>query len=170
VSGRTYFDAYRRDVVASLRRPGSAKAFSLTTRTSHAAAEAALGAVTASVLIVIGERDRDFPDPKVEAGWIAKALHGEVVMVPEAGHYPQSQRPEITGGAILDFLASRLRRIATFRSSEDDHECSQRVGVSPRFGAGHHKRGPLTPTSGAEPRPQVDDVDEPSAVDGGRPP
>jgi len=41
----------------------------------------------------MGERDPDFPDPHGEAQWIAQALHGEVVMVPEAGHYPQSQQP-----------------------------------------------------------------------------
>jgi pimeloyl-ACP methyl ester carboxylesterase len=27
-------------------------------------------------------------------------------MVPEAGHYPQSQRPDITIGAVLRFLES----------------------------------------------------------------
>jgi hypothetical protein len=27
-------------------------------------------------------------------------------MVPEAGHYPQSQRPDITAGAVLCFLES----------------------------------------------------------------
>jgi pimeloyl-ACP methyl ester carboxylesterase len=99
------FDAYRNQVVASLRRPGYARAFSLTTRTSHAAAEARLAAVTAPVLVVMGEQDPDFPDPAGEAGWIKRALHAEVVMVPEAGHYPQSQRPDITTGAVLRFLA-----------------------------------------------------------------
>jgi pimeloyl-ACP methyl ester carboxylesterase len=48
----------------------------------------------------------DFPDPQAEAGWIARALRGQVVMVPEAGHYPQSQQPDITTGAILRFLES----------------------------------------------------------------
>ena len=33
-------------------------------------------------------------------------VHGEVVMVPEAGHYPQSQQPEQTAGAVVRFLAS----------------------------------------------------------------
>jgi len=44
------------------------------------------------------------PDPKVEADWIAQTLHGEVVMVPEAGHYPQSQRPDLTKDAVVRFL------------------------------------------------------------------
>ena len=100
------FGEYRDQVVASLRRPGYAKAFSRTTRTSHDPAEARLADVTAPALVVMGEQDPDFPDPRAEADWIARALRGQVVMVPEAGHYPQSQRPGITTGAVLRFLES----------------------------------------------------------------
>jgi pimeloyl-ACP methyl ester carboxylesterase len=98
------FEAYRAEVVASLRRPGYAKAFSLTTHTDHAAAQARLGEVKAPTLVVMGERDPDFPDPKAEAEWIAGVLRGKAVMVPNAGHYPQSQRPEVTTDAVLHFL------------------------------------------------------------------
>ena len=83
-----------------------AKAFSRTTRTSHDPAEARLADVTAPALVVMGEQDPDFPDPWAEADWIACALRAQVVMVPEAGHYPQSQRPDITTGAVLRFLES----------------------------------------------------------------
>jgi pimeloyl-ACP methyl ester carboxylesterase len=98
------FSAYRDQIVASLRRPGYAQAFSLTTRTSHRQAEAQLAAIKVPVLVVMGEQDPDFPDPAVEAAWIAQATHAQVVMVPAAGHYPQSQRPDITTGAVLRFL------------------------------------------------------------------
>jgi pimeloyl-ACP methyl ester carboxylesterase len=98
------FDEYRERVVASLRRPGYAKAFSLTTRTSHDPAEARLGDVTQPTLVVMGEQDPDFPNPSTEADWIGQALNAEVVMVPEAGHYPQSQRPDITADTVLGFL------------------------------------------------------------------
>jgi pimeloyl-ACP methyl ester carboxylesterase len=100
------FGEYRDQVVASLRRPGHAKAFSATTRTSHDPAEARLADVTAPVLVVMGEQDPDFPDPRAEADWIARALHAQVVMVSGAGRYPQSQRPGITTGAVLRFLES----------------------------------------------------------------
>jgi len=100
------FEEYRDKVVASLRRPGYANAFSLTTRTNHAPAEARLGDVTAPTLVVMGEKDPDFPDPKAEADWIARTLRAQVVMVPDAGHYPQSQQPDITRDAILRFLKS----------------------------------------------------------------
>ena len=100
------FGEYRDQVVASLRRPGHARAFSRTIRTSHDPAEARLADVTAPALVVMGEQDPDFPDPRAEADWIARALRAHVVMVPEAGHYPQSQRPDITAGAALRFLES----------------------------------------------------------------
>jgi pimeloyl-ACP methyl ester carboxylesterase len=100
----TDFEAYRAEVVASLRRPGYAKAFSLTTHTNHDAAEIRLGDVKTPTLVVMGEKDPDFPDPKAEADWIAQTLHGNAVMVPDAGHYPQSQRPDVTADAVLHFL------------------------------------------------------------------
>ena len=98
------FDTYRRQVIASIRRPGHAKAFSLTTRTSHDPAEARLADVSTPTMVIMGTQDPDFPEPADEATWIGHALSGEVVMVPEAGHYPQSQQPGPTSEAILRFL------------------------------------------------------------------
>jgi pimeloyl-ACP methyl ester carboxylesterase len=97
-------DTYLSPVIASIKRPGYSKAFSLTTRTSHAPVEARLAEVTAPTLVVMGEKDPDFPDPKAEADWIAATLHGTAVMVPESGHYPQSQQPELVASAIVSFL------------------------------------------------------------------
>lgn len=68
------FVEYRDRVIASLRRPGYARAFSLTTRTDHDSAEARLGDVSAPTLVVMGEQDPDFPDPRAEADWIAQTL------------------------------------------------------------------------------------------------
>jgi len=93
------------EVVASIKRPGYTRAFSLTTRTTHAPVEARLTAVTAPTLVVMGEQDPDFPEPKAEADWIASTLHGTALMVDEAGHYPQSQQPELVATAIGSFLA-----------------------------------------------------------------
>ena len=60
--------------------------------------------VSAPTLIVMGEQDPDFPDPAAEGSWLAEALHGEVVMVADAGHYPQSQRPDVVTPAVVTFL------------------------------------------------------------------
>ena len=103
-------DDYLREVVASIRRPGYTKAFSLTTRTSHAAVEARLARLSVPALVVMGDQDPDFSDPAAEAAWIATTLSGTVVMVPEAGHYPQSQQPEIVSAAVISFLAQAARR------------------------------------------------------------
>ena len=101
------FEQYRARVVASLKRPGYGKAFSLTTRqTSHAPAEARLGDVTAPAIVIMGDSDSDFKDPAGEATWIGEKLNAQVVMVADAGHYPQSQQPEITTPAVLGFLAT----------------------------------------------------------------
>ena len=101
------FEQYRARVVASLKRPGYGKAFSLTTRqTSHAPAEARLGDVTAPAIVIMGDSDPDFKDPAGEATWIGEKLNAQVVMVADAGHYPQSQQPEITTPAVLGFLAT----------------------------------------------------------------
>ena len=97
-------DTYLAEVVASIKRPGYTKAFSLTTRTTHAPVEARLTEVTAPTLVVMGEQDPDFRDPKAEADWIATTLHGTVLMVPESGHYPQSQQPELVASAIVSFV------------------------------------------------------------------
>lgn len=100
------FEEYRDRLVANLHRPGYAKAFSLTTRTDHAPVEARLGDVTQPTMIIMGELDPDWSDPALEAAWIGEKVRGEVVMVPEAGHYPQSQQPKQTGEAVVHFLAS----------------------------------------------------------------
>ncbi|MBG6225403.1 pimeloyl-ACP methyl ester carboxylesterase [Arthrobacter sp. CAN_A2] len=101
------FEEYRAAVVASLKRKPYGKAFSLTTRqTDHDPAEAKLGSVTAPTMVIMGEKDPDFKDPASEARFIGDALQAEVVMVAEAGHYPQAQQPAVTSDAVLRFLTT----------------------------------------------------------------
>lgn len=100
----TDFGDHLAAIDGSIRRPGYAAAFLATTRTSHAAAERALGEVDAPALVMMGELDPDFPDPGAEAAWIADRVGGMVVMVPDAGHYPQSQRPDVVVPALTSFL------------------------------------------------------------------
>jgi hypothetical protein len=51
----------------------------------------------------MGDKDPDFPDPATEARWIAERLKGEVLLVPDAGHYPQAEFPEIVSPAVVEF-------------------------------------------------------------------
>lgn len=100
------FEDHRTAITAALGRPGYTRSFSKTMRLSHAPAEAALSRVTTPTLVVMGELDPDFTDPLAEATWIGHALSAEIVMVPDAGHYPQAQRPDVVAPAILGFLAT----------------------------------------------------------------
>ncbi|MDJ0356706.1 alpha/beta hydrolase [Paenarthrobacter sp. PH39-S1] len=92
------------EVRASLSRPGRWRAFRRTSHSSHQPAQEALSSVTAPTLIIMGTRDRDFPDPDAEAAWISEALHGSVLMIPDAGHYPMSERAKETVPPIAAFL------------------------------------------------------------------
>src|SRR3954454_1731879 len=92
-------------IVASMRRPGHARAFSRTTRTSHAPVEARLDDVAAPVLVVMGDRDPDFTDAAAEGRWIAERLDGELLLVPGAGHYPHVEDPELVNPAVVAFIA-----------------------------------------------------------------
>lgn len=106
------FDAHRAAIAESLKRPGHVAAFRRTTRSSHAAAEAAAPGVRVPTLVVMGERDPDFADPVAEARLVGRMLDGSVVTVPGAGHYPHAEFPEITSPAVVDFLARSIRRAA----------------------------------------------------------
>jgi pimeloyl-ACP methyl ester carboxylesterase len=85
---------HRARIEASLRRPDQWRAFIAITHSSHAPVEARLGQVTAPTLVVMGERDRDFPDPAAEAALVADRTGGELLLVPDAGHYPHAEYPE----------------------------------------------------------------------------
>jgi pimeloyl-ACP methyl ester carboxylesterase len=98
-------EAHVARLAESLAKPGHWDAFVKTTRTSHRPVEARLGDVRARTLVVMGERDPDFKDTQAEAEFIADRLGGSVVMVPEAGHYPQAEDPEVVTPAVLRFLS-----------------------------------------------------------------
>jgi pimeloyl-ACP methyl ester carboxylesterase len=56
-----------------------------------------------------------WPDPEAEARFISEAPSAELVLVEDAGHYPQTEMPEQVTPAMLDFLArvraSKRRRL-----------------------------------------------------------
>jgi pimeloyl-ACP methyl ester carboxylesterase len=98
------YETHIAEVAGNLRNPGHWEAFYKTTQTSHDPAEARLGEVRAPTLVVMGEKDPDFPAPETEARWIADRLKGEVLMVPGAGHYPQAEFPEVVSPAVVEFV------------------------------------------------------------------
>jgi len=106
------FAQYRARAIAAMRRKGYASTFSKTTHTvTHEPAAAVIDAVGTPALIVMGELDPDFADTTAEAKWIQEHLrNAEVLMVPESGHYPQSQRPDVVNPAVVAFLAKAAHR------------------------------------------------------------
>jgi pimeloyl-ACP methyl ester carboxylesterase len=103
------FDSHLAELAATLRDPARRRAFSRTTHTSHAPVEQRLAQVTCRTLVVMGGEDRDFDDPTAEAKWIADQLRGTVLLVPSAGHYPQTEYPEIVNPAIVEFAGAGAR-------------------------------------------------------------
>jgi pimeloyl-ACP methyl ester carboxylesterase len=95
----------------SMRRPGYRKAFVATTRTSHEPAAQRLDQVSGKpALVVMGEKDPDFPDAAAEGRWIAERLGAELLLVPGAGHYPQTETPEVVNPAAVRFCRAVTAR------------------------------------------------------------
>lgn len=96
------FDAYKTALSDSL--DGRMQVVNAMLSASKAASEAKLGNVKARVLVVMGSRDPDFPNPAEEALRVAKQLDGSVLMVEGAGHYPHAEMPDKTAPPIVAFL------------------------------------------------------------------
>lgn len=92
---------------ASLSEPGRLRSFRrLTLQLTHSVVEPRLDDVRAPMLAFVGDLDPDFRDVAAECAWM-ESIGAEVVRVPEAGHYPHAQRPDVTVPGTLDFLAAR---------------------------------------------------------------
>ncbi len=104
------FAEHRAEMAASFRRGAHWRSFQRTARTSHAPAEARLDQVSCPVLVVVGERDRDWKDPAAEGRFVADALRGDLLLVPDSGHYPMTDSPDIVNARLVDFGAQVFAR------------------------------------------------------------
>lgn len=98
------FEPYLERLLAMLQEPGRLAATRGLMTASKAAAEARLEAVRQPVLVVMGSKDPDFPDPAAEGQWIVSRTGGEVRVIEGAGHYPQAEMPEEFAEVVLPFL------------------------------------------------------------------
>jgi pimeloyl-ACP methyl ester carboxylesterase len=97
------------DLIArSMGRPGHWKAFQRTAGAGHAEAVTRVGDVRAPALVIMGEKDPDWADPAAEARWVADAVRGGTMLVPDAGHYPMAEYPQAVNPAIVAF-ADKVR-------------------------------------------------------------
>lgn len=93
-------------VRGKLREPGRLRSFrDLTVALDHSVVEARLSAVRTPALAVVGALDPDFSDPAAELAWATDAIGADGILVPEVGHYPQHQAPDVVVPAVLGFLA-----------------------------------------------------------------
>ena len=68
-----------------------------------------INAYATPTLVIFGSADDHFPDPAIEGARVSSRLHGELVMVEGAGHYPHVECSDIVSPAIVDFLNRVVR-------------------------------------------------------------
>ena len=99
------FAAYRRALRRNLREPGRMAALRAMAAAPKAAANSRVREVRVPLLVVMGSKDPDFPDPEAEAyRMVEGAPDATVVMIEGAGHYPPAEMPQPTAAAIVSFL------------------------------------------------------------------
>jgi pimeloyl-ACP methyl ester carboxylesterase len=97
-------DQYRHALRDNLKQPGRMEALQAMLDASKAPCEARIPKVKAPVLVIMGSKDPDFGDPSAEANLVATRLHGNLVMIDGAGHYPHVEMPNEVEPAIIKFL------------------------------------------------------------------
>jgi pimeloyl-ACP methyl ester carboxylesterase len=98
-------------IVTVLHEPGRAKALQAMCKSAPTDAGAQLGNVQCPVLVVEGDADPDFADPRAEGDRIVADLPtgiGEVAVLDGVGHYPHAQAPNELLAVALPFLAKAL--------------------------------------------------------------
>jgi pimeloyl-ACP methyl ester carboxylesterase len=94
---------------ASLREPGRLRALlDLALGLDHDVVTPHVSSVAAPSLIVVGADDPDYRDPAAELAWMGEQLRAETLLVEDAAHYAQHQRPDVVVPAVLR-LAETLR-------------------------------------------------------------
>jgi len=98
------FDKYLDQLFASLHEPGKFDALKQMMAAKKIESEKRLPQVKAPSLVVMGTKDPDWSDPVGEAKWISAQLSTEPVLIEGAGHYPQTEMPDVTNPQIIQFL------------------------------------------------------------------
>ncbi|WP_262282921.1 alpha/beta fold hydrolase [Micromonospora sp. MA102] len=100
--------AYRKELVVKLRGRMDAVRGVVAPVDPHWTARAR--EVRQPVLVLMGTKDPDFPDPGAEARAARRHFAtAEARMIADSGHYPHADQPETTAADLLEFLAVTTR-------------------------------------------------------------
>ena len=102
---------------SSMREPGRMRSLlQLTLALDHDIVTPRVAEVVAPAMILVGAGDPDYKDAAAELAWMGEQLHAETVLVENAAHYAQHQRPDVVVPRVLAFAAS-LRDGSGWRAS-----------------------------------------------------
>ncbi len=95
-----HLDAIR----ASMREPGRLRSLrDLTLSLDHDLVTPHVAAVRAPAIIFVGAGDPDYKDAAAELAWMGEQLGAETVLVENAAHYAQHQRPDAVVPRVVGF-------------------------------------------------------------------
>ncbi|MFG3705608.1 alpha/beta fold hydrolase [Micromonospora sp. NPDC047670] len=98
--------AYRRAMVATLREPGRMAAMRGVAAPVDPHWTTRARDVRQPVLVLMGAKDPDFPDPGAAARAARRQFAtAEARMIADSGHYPHADRPGQTAADLVEFLA-----------------------------------------------------------------
>ncbi|MEV7215952.1 alpha/beta hydrolase [Kitasatospora cineracea] len=97
------FESYRAGLAAMLREPARRAALRGYLK-GDSAPVGWCAAVDVPALVLMGDKDPDFPEPELVADRQAAALRGRKEMIGGAGHYPMASHPQAVADALLPFL------------------------------------------------------------------
>ncbi len=100
------FEDYLDQLTANLKENGRFDAVKGFVAANRQPSDARLTKVQVPTLVVMGTADPDFPDPVAEAKYIVEKTGGQVALIEGAGHYPQTEVPDVTNPRIIQFLQS----------------------------------------------------------------
>jgi pimeloyl-ACP methyl ester carboxylesterase len=105
------YAAYMAALRAKLSEPGRMAEFLKTLNNSPADAGDALPRITCPALVIMGDEDPDWADPRAEADGIVAAMPaglGAVAMLKGRGHYPHAECPDQVAPLIASFFRERV--------------------------------------------------------------
>jgi pimeloyl-ACP methyl ester carboxylesterase len=105
------YAAYMAALRAKLSEPGRMAEFLKTMKTSPTDAGDALPRISCPALVIMGDEDPDWADPRAEAEGIVAEMPaglGTVAMIKGAGHYPHAQCPDEVAALTTSFLRERV--------------------------------------------------------------